>query len=194
MVHPLDHPLFQRISHWINLINFLVLALTGFAIHSPQPGMPMNLIRNLHFIFMYLLIINGVIRFYFSFFGKNKDYDQILLNKQDVKNIWPQTKYYLFIGKHPETGKYNPLQKIAYIALPIMTVFQAITGAILYWPVKLAGLADYFGGLASVRSIHYIVMWLFIVVVAIHVYLVFTAAYEQFLFMFFGKIKNQKGL
>ena len=194
MVHPLDHPLFQRISHWINLINFLVLALTGFAIHFPQPGMPMNLIRNLHFIFMYLLIINGVIRFYFSFFGKNKDYDQILLNKQDVKNIWPQTKYYLFIGKHPETGKYNPLQKIAYIALPIMSVFQAITGAILYWPVKFAGLADYFGGLASVRSIHYVVMWLFIVVVAIHVYLVFTAAYEQFLFMFFGKIKNQKGL
>ena len=194
MVHPLDHPLFQRISHWINLINFLVLILTGFAIHSPQPGMPMNLIRNLHFIFMYLLIINGVIRFYFSFFGKNKDYDQILLNKQDVKNIWPQTKYYLFIGKHPETGKYNPLQKIAYIALPIMSVFQAFTGAILYWPVKFAGLADYFGGLASVRGIHYIVMWLFIVVVAIHVYLVFTAAYEQFLFMFFGKIKNQKGL
>ncbi len=194
MVHPLDHPLFQRISHWINLINFLVLILTGFAIHSPQPGMPMNLIRNLHFIFMYLLIINGVIRFYFSFFGKNKDYDQILLNKQDVKNIWPQTKYYLFIGKHPETGKYNPLQKIAYIALPIMSVFQAFTGAILYWPVKFAGLADYFGGLASVRGIHYIVMWLFIVVVAIHVYLVFTAAYEQFLFMFFGKMKNQKGL
>jgi len=156
--------------------------------------MPMNLIRNLHFIFMYLLIINGVIRFYFSFFGKNKDYDQILLNKQDVKNIWPQTKYYLFIGKHPETGKYNPLQKIAYIALPIMSVFQAFTGAILYWPVKFAGLADYFGGLASVRGIHYIVMWLFIVVVAIHVYLVFTAAYEQFLFMFFGKMKNQKGL
>ena len=194
MVHPLDHPLFQRISHWINLINFLVLGLTGWAIHSPQPGMPINLIRNLHFIFMYLLIINGVIRFYFSFFGKNKDYDQILLNKQDVKNIWPQTKYYLFIGKHPETGKYNPLQKIAYIALPIMFVFQAITGAILYWPVKFAGLAGYFGGLASVRGLHYIVMWLFIVVVAIHVYLVFTAAYEQFLFMFFGKMKNQKGL
>jgi len=194
MVNPLDHPLFQRVSHWINLINFLVLGITGWFIHSPYPGMPMNLIRNLHFIFMWFLIINGIVRFYYSFFGKYKDYGEIMLNLKDIKNIWPQTKYYLFIGKHPETGKYNPLQKIAYIALPIMAVFQAITGAILYWPVKFAGLAGYFGGLAAVRGLHYILMWLFIVVVAIHVYLVFTSAYEQFLFMFFGKMKNQKGL
>lgn len=194
MVHPLDHPLFQRVSHWINLINFIILGITGWLIHSPYPGMPMNLIRNLHFIFMYLLVINGVIRFYYSFFGKHKDYDEILLNTQDLKNIWPQTKYYLFIGKDPETGKYNPLQKFAYIAFPIMAMVQVITGAILYWPVQLAGYAGYFGGLATVRSLHYIFMWLFVALVSIHIYLVFTEAYEQFLFMFFGKMKNQKGL
>jgi len=194
MVNPLDHPLFQRISHWINLINFFVLGITGWFIHSPFPGMPMNTIRNLHFFFMWFLIINGIVRFYYSFFGKYKDYGEIMLNLKDIKTIWPQTKYYLFIGKHPETGKYNPLQKIAYIALPIMTVLQAMTGAILYWPVKFEGIAGYLGGIAAVRGLHYIFMWLFIVVVAIHVYLVFTAAYEQFLFMFFGKMRNQKGL
>ena len=75
-----------------------------------------------------------------------------------------------------------------------MSVFQAITGAILYWPVKFADLASYLGGLAAVRGLHYIFMWLFIVIIAIHVYLVFTAAYEQFLFMFFGKVKKEKGL
>lgn len=194
MVDPLDHPLFQRVSHWINLINFLMLCLTGWFIHSPYSGMPMNFIRNLHFIFAYSLMINGIVRFYFSFFGKNKDYDEILLNGQDIKTIWPQIKYYLFIGKHPETGKYNPLQKIAYIALPIMAVAQAITGAILYKPEQSAGLAGYFGGLAAVRGLHYVFMWLFIAVIAIHVYLVFTTAYEQFLFMFFGKMRNEKGM
>ncbi|KLU66490.1 quinone-reactive Ni/Fe-hydrogenase B-type cytochrome subunit [Desulfosporosinus acididurans] len=194
MVNPLDHPLAQRISHWINLINFIVLIFTGWFIHSPHPGMPMNLIRNLHFLFMYFLLINGVVRFYISFFGKNKDYDSILLNMQDVKNIWPQTKYYLFLGKHPETGKYNPLQKIAYIALPILAVIQAFTGFILYKPVQLAGVADLVGGLTAVRGLHYLIMWLFIAIIAIHVYLVFTAAYEQFLFMFFGKMRNEKGI
>jgi Ni/Fe-hydrogenase 1 B-type cytochrome subunit len=194
MVNPLDHPLVQRISHWINLINFFVLILTGWFIHSPYPGMPMNLFRNLHFIFMFLLIINGVVRFYISFLGKNRDYDSILLNKQDVKNLWPQTKYYLFLGKHPETGKYNPLQKMAYIALPILAVFQAITGFILYKPTKFAGFADTLGGLAAVRGLHYLIMWLFIAIIAVHIYLVFTSAYEQFLFMFFGKMRNEKGI
>ena len=150
----LDHPLFQRISHWINLINFLILSITGWFIHSPYPGMPMNLVRNLHFIFMYLLIINGIVRFYYSFFGKHKDYDTFFFNSQDVKTTWPQIKYYLFIGKHPKTGKYNPLQKMAYIALPIMTVLQAVTGFILFKPEQLSGAANYFGGLASVRGFH----------------------------------------
>lgn len=194
MVDPLDHPLFQRVSHWINLINFLMLCLTGWFIHSPYPGVPMNFIRNVHFIFAYSLMINGIVRFYFSFFGKNKDYKEILLNGRDIKTIWPQIKYYLFIGKHPETGKYNPLQKIAYIALPIMAVGQAITGAILYRPEQAAGPAGYFGGMAAVRGLHYVFMWLFIAVIAIHVYLVFTTAYEQFLFMFFGKMRNEKGM
>jgi len=194
MVNPLDHPIFQRISHWINLINFLVLGLTGWFIHSPYPGMPMNLVRNLHFFFMYFLIINGVVRFYYSFFGKHKDYYDILLNTQDVKNIWPQTKYYLFIGKLPKTGKYNPLQKLAYISFPIMAMVHVITGAILYWPEQLAVYAGYFGGLAAVRGLHYLFLWLFIALVGVHIYLVFTEAYEQFLFMFFGKMKNQKGL
>jgi Ni/Fe-hydrogenase 1 B-type cytochrome subunit len=193
MANPIDHPLFQRISHWINLINFIVLGVTGWFIHSPYPGMPMNLIRNLHFLFAYFLIINGVLRFYYSFFGKYKDYDTLILNKQDIKNIWPQVKYYLFIGKHPETRKYNPLQMIAYIILPILAVIQAITGIILYRPETFGGIAAYVGGLAAIRGYHYIIMWLFIVIVAIHVYLVFTSAYDQFLFMFFGKLRSEKG-
>ncbi|MDQ7095493.1 Ni/Fe-hydrogenase, b-type cytochrome subunit [Desulfosporosinus sp. PR] len=194
MVNPLDHPLFQRVSHWINLINFCVLAVTGWLIHFPYPGAPMNLIRNLHFVFMYFLLINGIVRFYYSFFGKYKDYDSILLNKQDIKNIWPQTKYYLFLGKHPETGKYNPLQKIAYIALPILAIFQAITGFILYKPEQLAGFANMLGGLAAVRGLHCLIMWILLAVIAVHIYLVFTSAYEQFLFMFFGKLRNEKGI
>ena len=81
MVNPLDHPLFDRVSHYINLVNFSVLIVTGWLIHSPYSGMPMNLIRNLHFIFMYSLLINGFVRFYYSFFGKHKDY-------KDFSSLW----------------------------------------------------------------------------------------------------------
>jgi Ni/Fe-hydrogenase, b-type cytochrome subunit len=194
MANPLDHPLFDRISHWINLINFFILGITGWFIHSPFPGMPMNLIRNLHFIFMYSLVINGIVRFYYSFFGKYKDYDSFFLNSQDVKTLWPQIKYYLFLGKHPKTGKYNPLQKLAYIAMPIMAVLQALTGLILYRPERFSSLAVSLGGLGTVRAFHYFIMWIFIAIVAIHIYLVFTEAYDMFWLMFFGKTEHKKGV
>ena len=193
MVNPLDHPFAQRLSHYINLINFIILVYTGFRIHFPSPGMSMSAFRNLHFIFAYILIINGVVRFYISFFGKNKDYDSFFLNKQDVKTLWPQIKYYLFMGKHPKTGKYNPLQKLAYIALPILTLIQAFTGLILYRPEYFGNLAAKVGGIYAVRGLHYDIMWILIAIIAIHVYLVFTTTIEQFMFMFFGKIKQQKG-
>jgi len=193
MPSPLEHSFPQRISHWINLINFLALGVTGYFIHSPYSGMPMNLIRNLHFIFMYLLIINGLVRFYYSFLGKHKDYDAFFLNSEDLKTFWPQLKYYLFLDrKHPMiTNKYNPLQKLAYIAMPIMAVVQIITGAILYLPLNFPTLTSYFGGLAAVRGIHYVVMWLFFSIILAHVYLVFTEAYDQFWLMFFGKSKRK---
>lgn len=193
MAMPLDHPLPQRIGHWINLINFLVLGITGYLIHAPYPGVPMNFVRNLHFIFAYFLIINGIVRFYYSFFGKYKDYRAFFLDSLDYQTFWPMIKYYLFLGKRPQTNKYNPLQKLAFIAMPIMAFMQIITGAILYWPVKLASLAGYFGGIAAVRGIHYVIMWLFFALVVIHVYLAFTEAFDEFLVMFFGKT-DKKGM
>jgi len=192
MAKPSDHPLFQRISHWINLINFLVLIITGFLIHSPIQGIPMNVVRNLHFFFMYFLLINGIVRFYYSFFGKYKDYKEFFLNKQDLKTFIPQIKYYLFMGKHPKTDKYNPLQKCTYIALPILAVFQAMTGFILYMPTKLGWCADLVGGLAAVRGIHYVIMWVFIAIIIVHVYLVLTEAYDQLGLMFLGKTEKEK--
>jgi Ni/Fe-hydrogenase 1 B-type cytochrome subunit len=192
MANPSDHPLMQRVSHWINLINFAVLGITGYFIHAPFQGMPMNLMRNLHFIFMFFLIINGVVRFYYSFLGKHKDYKAFFLNAEDLRNFWPQIKYYLFISKkHPHmTNKYNPLQKLAYIAMPIMAVVQILTGAVLYLPLKFPALNASLGGLAAVRGIHYAVMWLFVAIILVHVYLVFTEARDQFWHMFFGKVKK----
>ena len=188
MAKPSDHPLFARISHWINLINFLALIISGFLIHFPVQGVNMNLVRNIHFFFMYFLVINGVVRFYYAVFGKHKDWREFIPNKEDFKNLIPQLKYYLFIGKHPKiSGKYNPMQKLAYFTLPIMAVIQAVTGFLLYWPTKFTGLINALGGLAAVRGFHYVMMWLFIAIIAVHIYLVFTEARSQFWLMFFGK-------
>lgn len=196
MANPLDHPLFARVSHYINLINFLVLVPTGFLIHFPYTGMPMNLVRNLHFIFMYSFLFNGIVRFYWSLFSKHKDLvSSFLWNKNDLKNLWPQIKYYLFIGKHPNNpNKYNPLQKTAYLSFPVLALLQVATGLLLYMPEKFGGVVSALGGMAAVRGMHYLIMIIFLAIIAVHVYLVFTEAYEMFWLMFFGKTEHKKGI
>jgi len=192
MSKPLDHPPLQRITHLINLINIAALTISGFFIHFPIDGVPMNLIRNIHFIFMYLLIFNGIVRIYYAFFGKYKDWRNFVLSREDWRNLIPQIKYYLFLGKKPKTGKYNPLQKLAYLALPLLALVQIVTGAILYWPETFASLANAFGGLGAVRGMHYVAMWLIIAIVVVHVYMVFTEAREQLWQMFLGRTREKK--
>jgi Ni/Fe-hydrogenase 1 B-type cytochrome subunit len=141
---------------------------------------------------MYFLIINGLVRLYYAFFGRKKDYKEFVMNKQDAKNFIPQLKYYLFMGKHPKTGKYNPMQKLAYLALPAMTLVQIATGFILYRPARFAWAMDAFGGLAAVRGMHYVIMWLFFAIILVHVYLVFTESRSHIWMMFLGKNKEEK--
>ncbi|SHN84189.1 Ni/Fe-hydrogenase, b-type cytochrome subunit [Desulfitobacterium chlororespirans] len=193
MANPADHPLSHRITHWINLINFIALIITGMMIHSPYQGMPMNLVRNIHFIFMFSLIFTGIVRFYISFFTKQRDYRKFLIDSHDIKTFIPQVKYYLFLQKdHPvNPNPYNPLQKLAYIGLPILAVLQILTGVLLYLPTVFPGLEATLGGLAAIRGFHYVITWLFIAIIAVHVYMVFTEAVDQFWYMFFGKTRKK---
>ncbi|ADG81146.1 cytochrome b/b6 domain-containing protein [Thermincola potens] len=181
-----DHPFPHRFFHMINLISMAVLTVTGFYIHYPFTGGYMWLARFLHFVFMYVILLNLGARIYYAVFGKYSDGREFIITKQDIKNIWPMIKYYLFIGPHVQTGKYNPLQKMSYVVVVFAIIFQGITGFALYWPVALSGVVDFLGGIASVRVIHYGMMWFFIVFTGIHFYLSFTESIAAVKLMMLG--------
>jgi Ni/Fe-hydrogenase 1 B-type cytochrome subunit len=187
-----DHPFAARVSHWINLLSFAILGTTGFIIHSPGTVGAVNLVRNLHFVFMWVLLINGVFRIYYSIFGKHRDYKEFLFTATDFKKLFPIIKYYLFLGDHPNTGKYNPLQKAAYLGLFLFAALQGLTGLALYKPEAFSTLANLFGGLASTRGVHYFLTWVFMAIVLTHIYLALSEAWDQARYMFFGVIDNKK--
>lgn len=186
MSHLDDHPRFARITHLLNLILFALFIVTGFIIHYPYSGMNMDLIRDLHFIFVWLFLINGVVRIYWAIFSKHKDWREFIPTKRDIKSTIPQLKYYLFMGKHPVTGKYNIMQKLAYLVLFLMGAIQFCSGALLLWSDALRHWVDFFGGLAQIRSFHFLFTWLFVVIIAIHLYLVFRETPHLFKVMIFG--------
>jgi Ni/Fe-hydrogenase 1 B-type cytochrome subunit len=170
----LRHPLWLRLLHWWNMVSILLLCLTGYSIHSPQTihlfGSMSNA-RMIHFVMGYVLLIGLVMRIYFAMV--TKDYKNIVYQPiKDTMKLPSMLKYYLFLAKsHPFYGKYNPGQKAMYTGWVFMALIQIITGFILYMPNTFMALGGLLGGLMTVRLIHYIVTWLFVLTILAHVYL-----------------------
>lgn len=197
-----EHPLTARIIHWIFMISMGLLIFSGFYIHSPFFPEGMGWMRFVHFISMYVILLNLVVRIYWAFMGKPKDWRDFAFQKVNRGKFIPTIKYYLFLKKeHPIAGKYNPLQKMTYLSWIPLLIFQALTGFALY-NGSIFGLIDaqktmkWFvyicGGLTNVRILHFLVMWLFIITIAIHVYLVLVEKFKTVLYMHFGIRPEEK--
>jgi len=203
------HPLIFVINHWINAVAVIFLTLSGFYIHYPLFALPglMGLARGVHFFFMYVLIFNLTFRIIAAFFVKSACVLGCREQDTDIKNWLPQAanrhqllpwiKYYLFLKKEKPIGaKYGVLQKIAYLLTIPLTYLMAYTGFAIYapvmdWAIFQVGL-DLVNGAMNMRVIHYFMMWVFIIFMAIHIYLANAAGFESSRLIFAWK--EQEGL
>ncbi|MFZ5641188.1 MAG: Ni/Fe-hydrogenase, b-type cytochrome subunit [Bacillota bacterium] len=171
----LYHTATARILHWINTLSVVMLTLTGFYIHWPLKFSlfsGMDSARKLHFIFMYVVVYGIVIRVYYAWVSG--DYRDIMFRPADIRGLPALARYYFFMTKSlPDFGKYNPGQKLTYTGWTLLIIVQAVTGFILYWPTRLAWLAEPLGGMMMMRQVHYLVTWIFVATVGLHVYLGF---------------------
>jgi Ni/Fe-hydrogenase 1 B-type cytochrome subunit len=187
-----DHPIPARIMHHIHLLSIIVLTLTGFYIHKPDfslPGMDMQLVRYVHFITGFVILLNSVSRVYWSIFGAPHDIKYFMPEKENKGTLFPMMAYYYFLRKtRPGTSKYNGWQKSTYVLWTIAVWFMALTGFAMLWKTApfWSLVVSLFGGLAMVHTIHYMVMWFFIFTVLFHIYLVLFEDFACFLTMFFG--------
>jgi len=192
-----------RVTHWVRAIAIIILTASGFYIAYPfiapahNGGEPVNflnaLFRSWHVIFGFLLISVTIGKFYLFFFDKQSKVERASFKDFINPKVWiNQIKYYLLIGKHPHgKGVYNPLQFMAYVGVYGAIILISLTGLILYIHVYHQGMGGMlydilrpveamFGGLAWVRQLHHIAMWIFIIFLPIHIYLaVFNSVYGK---------------
>ncbi|TLP40535.1 Ni/Fe-hydrogenase, b-type cytochrome subunit [Arcobacter arenosus] len=183
-----------RITHWVRALAIVILTATGFYIAYPfispahsggEPVLFLNaLTRSWHVIFGFMLIAVTIGKFYLFIFDKQSKVERDSFWDFINPKIWiQQIGYYLLITKHPHgKGVYNPLQFMAYAGVYISIVMISLTGLILYVHVYHEGMGGFLfdsmrslevmmGGLAFVRELHHIFMWIFIIFLPIHVYL-----------------------
>ncbi|NCO65335.1 MAG: hypothetical protein AUK32_00580 [Candidatus Aquicultor secundus] len=186
------------VTHFVHSVALITLVFTGFFIHSPFYSGSMQTNRTVHLIAAWILISTGVIRFYWAFFGRGSaptgsrrkmpDYIFFLPQKENRGKTLESLKFHLFLRRtHPRTLKYNPLQKGTYAVLFLLSIIQIITGFEQWTPTLafFSPLTYALGGPIIVRIIHYIVAWLFIVIIVLHSYLVLIEARPELPLMFF---------
>jgi len=185
-----------RFTHWIRFFMMIGLVVTGFYLAyvfikpavSDEPVLFLNAkARMWHLIFGFILISVTIIKTYAFLFGKSKADKQELVSIKDIFSfrVWiDQIKFYLFLGEHPKIrGVYNPLQFITYFFIYVCIYLLIITGLVLYVHVFHDGLGGalygilrpveaLFGGLANVRAVHHILMWIILIFVPVHIYMV----------------------
>lgn len=196
-----------RIDHWVRAIAILVLIFTGYYIYSPfiagsEGSYIMSWMRFFHFVSMYVLILGLIAHIYFD-----KDINAIFPTWSHLKDIPDIMGYYLFLkDTHKEYEKYNPLQALTYTMWGILIVVQTLTGFAMY-SGRVFGLFDseaafgwvnaLLGGKPVTRLVHFAVMWIFIITVPVHIYMVIlkdlTDRDRTFTSMFTGyKLKRVK--
>jgi len=182
-----------RWTHWIRVVAITVLTFTGFYIAyvfiAPQPASTPITFLNAKFRFWheiagFILIAVTLFKAYLFLFDKLSQKERVSFEDFFSIKVWiQQIKFYLFLGKHPKLkGAYNPLQFSAYVLLYAMIILISLTGLIMYVRDYHNGLAGFLspsmlpleammGGLATVREIHHVAMWVILIFVPVHIYM-----------------------
>ena len=195
-----DHPDFvysssNRILHWIRALVITGLIITGFYIADPfltPEGSTDKLLyaewTKWHLIMGFILLASGILRIYLFFFGKDSEGElRSLKDLFSVKSWITQLKSYFFIGELKKKGLYGPLQFLTYTVIMLLLIVVSVTGLVLYVHVYHQGLGGWLyepmrvieawmGGLATVRYVHHISGWGFMIFIPIHIYLVIWSA------------------
>ncbi len=191
--HDSHPPFLPKFLHFMHVFSMIMLAVTGLLIRFPQFNRtPM---RWAHYIFMWIVIVNLIWRLWYAFASRQRDYKEFAITKRDITTAPQVILYYIFVKpSKPHLGKYNVMQKGTYTLFVPLLIVQAITGLMLWrlpLPIINASLYQLSAGLIGaegifwVRTGHYIVNWLFIILTTIHVYLSVTEDFPAFL-DFFG--------
>ncbi|MFC1931542.1 cytochrome b/b6 domain-containing protein [Chloroflexota bacterium] len=179
------HPLAFRILHELIMVAIILLILTGFYIHRPfvdGGGFLMSLVRGVHFFAAGILIISAVLRIWGIFVGKNRDWRSFVPTFADIKLLPNVINYYAYLAKEPVIKKkYNPLQMISYCLAFVLVIFQIISGFALQYPDGWLSWFNYglFNNEIQARMAHYVVNWLFVMFLMIHVYLTIREKFSE---------------
>lgn len=137
--------------------------------------------RRWHFFFAWVLVINGIAYLAYTLASRHLTRD-LLPTRADWRSIGPSIRDHLLL-RHPRgeaARRYNILQKLAYLGV-IFVLFPLLI--VMGWAMSpgldalFAGWVDAFGGRQSARTLHFVLAWLLVGFVFVHLFEVVVSGF-----------------
>jgi thiosulfate reductase cytochrome b subunit len=177
------HPMWLRLTHWVNVLAVVVMVTSGWRIFNASPfwegvAFPKGLTLGgwlggalqWHFAAMWLLAANGLL-----YLGFNLASGRFARKFFPVspRGVWADLMAALR-GKlaHDDLRHYNAVQRAAYLFVVLDLIVLVLSGLVLWKSVQFPVLRDLMGGYEAARRVHFFAMLLLVAFVAVHLAMV----------------------
>jgi len=173
------HPLYVRITHWINALAVLIMIGSGWQIYNASPLFAFTFPKSVtlggwlaggllwHFAAMWLLIVNGLI--YITLGIATGRFRHRLLPIRPAEVVHDLGSALTGRLRHDDLSRYNAVQKLLYAGILLTGVVIVASGFAIWKPVQLRELAALFGGYEGARLVHFFAMAAIVLFLVLHV-------------------------
>ena len=177
------HPVWVRVTHWLNALAAITMMLSGWRIYDASPVFASFVIPpgitlggwlagalQWHFAAMWLLFFNGVFYIVMN-----------LVTGRFARRFFPLSPAAIlrdlrlaFTGhlSHDDLSRYNAVQKLAYLVAVIDLVVLLLSGLVIWKSVQFPLLRELMGGYDRARIVHFAAMALIVAFIVVHVVMV----------------------
>jgi thiosulfate reductase cytochrome b subunit len=176
---PLIHPVWVRVTHWINALAMLMMIGSGWQIYNASPLFGFTFPTQIalgnwlagallwHFAAMWLLVLNGVV---YVTLGLLTGRFRRKLFPISPREVWRDFLAALR-GRlaHDDLTVYNAVQRLLYVGILLTGVVIVLSGLSIWKPVQFQVLTAFFGGYNTARYVHFAAMTAIVAFLVVHV-------------------------
>jgi thiosulfate reductase cytochrome b subunit len=171
------HPLYVRVTHWLNALAILVMIGSGWQIYNASPlfdfSFPQGSLGGWlaggllwHFAAMWLLLANGLVYLVLGLsLGR---FTRTLLPIRPREVVADAIAALTGKLRHDDLTRYNAVQKLFYVGILLAGVVIVVSGFAIWKPVQLAPLTNLLGGYDAARYVHFFAMAAIVAFLVIH--------------------------
>jgi thiosulfate reductase cytochrome b subunit len=178
------HPLWVRITHWVNVLAMSLMITSGWEIYNASPLFEFVFPRSItlggwlagallwHFAAMWLLVVNGLVYIALGLATGRFRRKLVPIRPGDVLADAKAA----FTGKlaHDDLSVYNAIQKLLYLGVILAGIVIVLSGLAIWKPIQMQELTALFGGYDAARYVHFLAMAAIVGFVVVHVVMAFV--------------------